>query len=76
MPQGSKRRVTSKQRRQAQHIEDSGRQRSRSAQRTGQMGYATGPQQVGSKKRGSGKTRTITGQARRPAARKRGGRKG
>jgi hypothetical protein len=86
MPQGSKRSYTSKQRRQARHIEDSERKRGRSPQRAKQIGYATvNKQDGGGKKSGSGRGKarktsarksSSAGKGRRSAAGKRGGRKG
>ena len=56
MPQGSKAKYTSRQRRHAHHIEDSGMKRGMSSKRAAQMAYATvNKQDGGGKKRGSGR---------------------
>ncbi len=71
MPQGSKRSYTSKQRRQASHIEDSGKSRGMSSKRAKAMAYATvNKQDGGGKNSGSGR-----GKTRSTASSKRGGRK-
>ncbi len=58
MPRGSKRSYTSKQRRKAHHIEESGKRRGMSSQRAEQMAYATvNKQDKGGKKSGSGRGR-------------------
>ena len=58
MPRGSKTKYTSRQRRQAQHIEDSGTKRGMSSKRAAQMAYATvNKQDKGGKKAGSGRGR-------------------
>lgn len=41
MPQGSKEKYTSKQKRQAHHIEESAKERGASAKRAAQIGWAT-----------------------------------
>jgi hypothetical protein len=72
MPRGSKKSYTSKQRRQAQHIEDSEKKRGMSAKRAAQIGYATvNKQDGGGKKSGSGR-----GKTRSTASSRMGGRKG
>ena len=81
MPQGSKRSYTSKQRRQAQHIEESAEKGGKSPRRAKQIAYATVNKQDGGGKKsggGRGKTRSMSGSRKRgrAAARKGGGRKG
>ena len=83
MARGSKQSYTSKQRRQAQHIEESAKKSGKSPRRAKQIAYATvNKQDGGGKKSGSGrgKTRNMTSSSSRKggraAARKRGGRKG
>jgi hypothetical protein len=81
MAQGSKRSYTSKQRRQARHIEDSAKKSGKSSKRAKQIAYATvNKQDGGGKKSGSGrgKARNMSSARKggRAAARKRGGRKG
>ena len=80
MARGSKRSYTSKQRRQARHIEDSAKKSGKSSQRAKQIAYATvNKQDGGGKKSGSGrgKARDTSSSRKggRAAARKRGGRK-
>lgn len=59
MPRGSKKSYTSKQRRQAHHIEESAKKRGASAKRAAQIGYATvNKQDKGGKKSGSGRKRS------------------
>jgi hypothetical protein len=61
MPRGSKSKYTSKQKRQAHHIEDSARRRGASAKRAAQIGYATvNKQDHGGKKSGSGRGKTSS----------------
>jgi hypothetical protein len=56
MPQGSKAKYTSKQKRQAHKIEKSAKKRGASAKRAAQIGYATvNKQDHGGKKSGSGR---------------------
>ena len=56
MPQGSKAKYTSKQKRQAHDIENSAKRRGYSAKRAAQIGYATvNKQDHGGKKSGSGR---------------------
>lgn len=56
MPRGSKAAYTSRQKRQAHHIEDSARKRGYTAKRAAQIGYATvNKQDGGGKKSGSGR---------------------
>lgn len=88
MPRGSKRSYTSKQKRQARHIEDSARKSGKSPARAKQIAYATvNKQDGGGKQRGAGRgkargtsstsasrSRTPSRKGRRAAARKRGGR--
>ena len=69
---GSKKSYTSKQRRQASHIEDSAKKRGASTKRAKQIAYATvNKQDGGGKKSGSGR-----GKSRSTAASRKGGRKG
>jgi len=80
MAQGSKRSYTSKQRRQARHIEDSAKKSGKSSKRAKQIAYATvNKQDGGGKKSGSGRgKKRSTASSRkggRAAAKKRGGRK-
>jgi len=59
MPRGSKSKYTSKQRRQAHHIEESAEKRGYSAKRAAQIGYATvNKQDKGGKKAGGGRGRS------------------
>jgi hypothetical protein len=56
MPRGSKSKYTSKQKRQAHHIEESAKKRGYSSKRAAQIGYATvNKQDKGGKKSGSGR---------------------
>jgi hypothetical protein len=72
MPRGSKKSYTSKQRRQAHHIEGSAKKRGYSSKRAAQIGYATvNKQDKGGKKTGSGR-----GRKRSMAPSRKGGRKG
>ncbi|HEU0033406.1 MAG TPA: hypothetical protein VFQ53_22395 [Kofleriaceae bacterium] len=72
MPRGSKKSYTSKQRRQAEHIEESGKSRGMSSKRAKAMAYATvNKQDGGGKKSGSGR-----GKKRSTASSRKGGRKG
>jgi len=67
MARGSKAKYTSKQKRQARHIEDSAKKRGYSTKRSAQIGYATvNKQDGGGKKSGSGRRKTRRG--RRSAA--------
>ena len=64
MPRGSKAKYTSKQKRQAHHIEDSATKRGASPKRAAQIAYATvNKQDGGGKKAGSGR-RKARGRAR------------
>lgn len=72
MARGSKRSYTSKQRRQASHIEDSAKKSGKSSKRAKAIAYATvNKQDGGGKKSGSGR-----GKKRSTASSKKGGRKG
>ena len=72
MPRGSKARYSSKQKRQAHHIEESAKKRGASSKRAAQIGYATvNKQDGGGKKSGSGR-----GKKRSTASSRKGGRKG
>src|SRR3954451_19786861 len=56
MPRGSKAKYTSKQKRQAHHIEEGAKKRGYSSKRAAQIGYATVNKQTGGgKKSGSGR---------------------
>ena len=69
MPRGSKAKYTSKQKRQAHHIEESAEKRGYSAKRAAQIGYATvNKQDKGGKKSGSGR-----GKSRSTASSRKGG---
>jgi hypothetical protein len=72
MPRGSKKSYTSKQRRQASHIEESAKKSGKSAKRAKQIAYATvNKQDGGGKKSGSGR-----GRKKSMASSRKGGRKG
>jgi hypothetical protein len=69
MARGSKKAYTSKQKRQAHHIEESAEKRGYSAKRAAQIGYATvNKQDKGGKKSGSGR-----GKARDTSSSSKGG---
>ena len=71
MPRGSKSKYTSKQKRQAHHIEESAKKRGASSKRAAQIGYATvNKQDKGGKKSGSGR-----GKARSKSSSRKGGRR-
>ncbi len=71
MPRGSKSKYTSKQKRQAHHIEESAKKRGYSSKRAAQIGYATvNKQDKGGKKNGSGR-----GKSRSTSSSRRGGRR-
>lgn len=73
MPRGSKKSYTSKQRRQAEHIEESGKKRGMSSKRAAQMAYATvNKQDGGGKKSGSGRGRKRSTSSSRSSGRKGG----
>ena len=66
MARGSKRSYTSKQRRQASHIEDSAKKSGKSSKRAKQIAYATvNKQDGGGKKSGSGRKRRGTSSSRK-----------
>jgi len=70
MARGSKKSYTSKQKRQAHHIEESEKKRGMSSKRAAQIGYATvNKQDKGGKKSGSGR-----GKTRSKASSRKGGR--
>jgi len=72
MPQGDKSSYTNKQRRQAEHIEDSEKKSGKSSRRAAQIAYATvNKQSHGGKKSGSGRGKTES-----HASSRKGGRKG
>jgi len=71
MARGSKKKYTSKQKRQAHHIEEGAKKRGYSSKRAAQIGYATvNKQDGGGKKSGSGR-----GKTRSKASSRRGGRR-
>ena len=70
MPRGSKKSYTSKQRRQASHIEESAKKSGKSAKTAARIAYATvNKQDGGGKKSGSGR-----GKKRSTASSRKGGR--
>ena len=75
MPRGSKASYTSKQRRQARHIEDSAKKSGKSAKTAARIAYATvNKQDGGGKKSGSGragkrKTKSTRKSTRRKSSR-------
>ena len=72
MARGSKKSYTSKQRRQARHIEEGAKKRGMSSARAKQIGYATvNKQDGGGKKSGSGR-----GKKRNMSSSRKGGRMG
>ena len=71
MARGSKKSYTSKQRRQAQHIEESAKSRGRSSKTAKRIAYATVNKQDGGGKSGSGR-----GKQRSTSSSRKGGRKG
>jgi hypothetical protein len=72
MPRGSKRKYTSKQKRQAGHIEESAKKSGRSSKTAKRIAYATvNKQDGGGKKSGSGR-----GKQRDTSSSRKGGRKG
>jgi hypothetical protein len=72
MARGSKSKYTSKQKRQAHHIEESEKKRGMSSKRAAQIGYATvNKQDKGGKKSGSGR-----GKKRSTSSSRKGGRRG
>jgi hypothetical protein len=69
MARGSKKKYTSKQKRQAHHIEEGAKKRGMSSKRAAQIGYATvNKQDKGGKKSGSGR-----GKKRSTASSRKGG---
>jgi len=71
MPRGRKSKYTSKQKRQAHHIEESAKKRGLSSKRAAQIGYATvNKQDGGGKKSGSGR-----GKKRSTSSSRKGGRR-
>jgi hypothetical protein len=72
MPRGSKKSYTSKQKRQAHHIEEGAKKSGKSSKRAAQIAYATvNKQDKGGKKSGSGR-----GKKRNTSSSRKGGRKG
>lgn len=60
MPRGSKSSYTSKQKRQARHIEEGAKKQGYSSKRAAQIGYATvNKQDGGGKKSGSGRKKAA-----------------
>lgn len=73
MPRGSKASDTSKQKRQAQPIEEGAKKRGASSKRAEQMGWATvNKQDGGGKKSGSGRGKTRATSPSRKGGRKSG----
>lgn len=73
MARGSKRKYSSKQKRQAHHIEESARKRGRSPKSAARIAYATvNKQSGGGKKSGSGRGRRQTSVSARKGGRKGG----
>lgn len=71
MPRGSKKAYTSKQRRQASHIEETAKKSGKSSKTAARIAYATvNKQDGGGKKSGSGR-----GKTRSTASSRKGGRK-
>jgi hypothetical protein len=71
MPQGDKSSYTSKQKRQAKHIEDSAKKSGKSTKRAEQIAYATvNKQSGGGKKSGSGRAKTAKKTTRKKSTRK------
>jgi len=71
MARGSKRSYTSRQRRQASHIEESSKSRGMSSKRAKQIAYATvNKQDGGGKKSGSGRGRKRSTSSSRKGSRK------
>lgn len=70
MPRGSKSKYTSKQKRQAHHIEQSAKRRGYSSKRAAQIGYATvNKQDSGGKKGGSGRSKSSSKSSSRSGGR-------
>ena len=66
MPRGSKASYTSKQKRQAHHIEESAKKRGASASRAAQIGWATVNKETGGgKKSGGGRGHKVNHEASR-----------
>ena len=73
MPRGSKQSYTSKQKRQAEHIEDSAKKRGRSSRTAERIAWATvNKQDGGGKKSGSGRGKKRDTSSSRKAGRKGG----
>jgi hypothetical protein len=71
MPRGSKKSYTSKQRRQAQHIEDSAKKSGKSSKTASRIAYATvNKLDGGGKKSGSGRGKTRNTASSRKSGRK------
>jgi len=71
MPRGSKKSYTSKQKRQAHHIEEGAKKRGMSSKRAAQIGYATvNKQDHGGKKSGSGRGKTSNKSSSRKGGRR------
>ena len=71
MARGSKAKYTSKQKRQAHHIEEGAKKRGYSAKRAAQIGYATvNKQDKGGKKSGSGRGKTSSKSSSREGGRR------
>jgi hypothetical protein len=66
MPRGSKSKYTSKQKRQAHHIEQSEKKRGMSSKRAAQIGYATvNKKDGGGKKSGGGRRKSRSSKSKR-----------
>ena len=71
MARGSKSKYTSKQRRQARHIEDGAKKRGYSTKRAAQLAYATvNKQDGGGKKSGSGRGHAVSHEPERRGGRR------
>ena len=71
MARGSKAKYTSKQKRQAHHIEEGAKKRGYSAKRAAQIGYATvNKQDKGGKKSGGGRGKTSSKSSSRTGGRR------
>jgi len=73
MPRGSKKSYTSKQRRQASHIEESAKKSGKSSKTAARIAYATVNKQDGGGK-GAGRGKSGSGRGKKPS--RKGGRKG
>ena len=70
MPRGSKAKYTSKQKRQAHHIEDSAKKSGASAKDSARIAYATvNKESYGGKKSGSGRGKAVSHEASKKGGR-------